>query len=86
MFSKKVWDTLSPLDQQLIRKASVLAVEKQRELWAAREQRSLAAVKALGYEVVTDIDKEPFIKATEPVRMKFGEKYADLIKRAAAVK
>ena len=86
VFSKKVWDTLSPMDQQLIRKASVMAVAKERELWAAREQRSLAAIKALGFEVVTDIDKEPFIKATEPVRMKFGEKYADLIKRAAAVK
>ncbi|MEQ8862122.1 MAG: TRAP transporter substrate-binding protein [Thalassobaculum sp.] len=86
VFSKKVWDTLTPLDQQLIRKASVMAVEKERELWAAREQKSLAAIKALGYEVITDVDKAPFIAATEPVRMKFGEKYADLIKRAAAVK
>jgi len=86
VFSKKVWDKLSPLDQQLIRKASVLAVEKERELWAAREQKSLEAVKAMGYQVITDIDKGPFIKATEPVRMKFGEKFTDLIKRAAAVK
>ncbi len=86
VFSKKVWDKLSPLDQQLIRKASALAVEKERELWAAREKKSLEAIKAMGYEVITDIDKEPFIKATEPVRMKFGEKFTDLIKRAAAVK
>jgi tripartite ATP-independent transporter DctP family solute receptor len=85
VFSKKVWDTLSPLDQQLIRKASALAVVKERELWAAREQASLEKVKEMGYEVITDIDKEPFIKATEAVRMKYGEKYAELIKRAAAV-
>ncbi|MEZ5591063.1 MAG: TRAP transporter substrate-binding protein [Gammaproteobacteria bacterium] len=86
VFSKKVWDTLSPLDQQLIRKASVLAVEKERELWAAREQASLNKLKEQGIQVITDIDKQPFIEATDSVRMKFGEKYADLIKRAAAVK
>lgn len=86
VFSKKVWDKLTPLDQQLIRKAAVLTVAKERELWAAREQKSLEAVRAMGYQVVTDIDKAPFIAATEPVRMKFGEKFADLIKRAAAVK
>ena len=86
VFSKKVWDTLSPLDQQLIRKASVLAVEKERELWAAREQVSLNKLREQGIQVITDIDKQPFIEATGPVRMKFGEKYADLIKRAAAVK
>ena len=85
VFSKKVWDTLSPLDQQLIRKASALAVEKERELWAAREQVSLDKLKEQGIEVIAEIDKEPFIKATEEVRMKFGEKYADLIKRASEV-
>lgn len=85
VFSKRVWDKLSPLDQQLIRKASVYAVEKERELWAAREQSSLQRLRDLGYEVVTDIDKAPFIAATEPVRAKFGEKFTDLIKRAAAV-
>ena len=86
VFSKKVWDTLSPLDQQLIRKASALAVEKERELWAAREQSALADLKAAGIEVITDIDKGPFIEATKPVRDKFGSKFAELIKRAEAVK
>lgn len=86
VFSKKVWDTLSPLDQQLIRKASALAVEKERALWAAREQKSLATIKSMGYQVITDIDKTPFIKATAPVREKFGAKYADLLKRIEAVK
>ncbi|MCB1716747.1 MAG: TRAP transporter substrate-binding protein, partial [Candidatus Competibacteraceae bacterium] len=64
----------------------VLAVEKERELWAAREQVSLNKLREQGIQVITDIDKQPFIEATDPVRMKFGEKYADLIKRAAAVK
>jgi tripartite ATP-independent transporter DctP family solute receptor len=86
VFSKKVWDTLSPLDQQLIRKAAVLTTERERKLWAEREQASLAMLKDKGIEVITEIDKEPFIKATEEVRMKFGAKFTDLIKRAAAVK
>jgi len=86
VFSKKVWDTLSPLDQQLIRKASALAVIKERELWAAREVAALEELKAAGIEVITDVDKGPFIEATEPVRAKFGSEYADLIARAKAVK
>ena len=85
VFSKKVWDTLPALDRQLIRKASALAVEKERELWAAREQQSLADLKSKGINVIVDIDKKPFIMATEPVREKFGKKFPDLIKRASAV-
>jgi len=86
VFSKKVWDELPALDRQLIRKASAMVVGKERELWAAREQAALEKLKGQGIEVITDIDKGPFIEATEPVRMKFGKKYADLIKRIQAVK
>ncbi len=86
VFSKKVWDTLTPLDQQLIRKASALAVIKERELWAAREVAALEELKKAGIDVITDVDKGPFIEATEPVRAKFGSEYADLIARAKAVK
>jgi len=82
VFSKKVWDTLSEVDQQLIRKAAALAVEKQRELWSEREQASLAALQEQGIEVITEVDKAPFIEATAAVREKFGEQYADLIQRA----
>lgn len=85
VFSKKVWDTLSPLDRQLIRNAAVLAAQKERELWAAREQKSLDILKSKGIEVVTEIDKGPFIAATAAVREKFGKDFAELIKRAAAV-
>jgi len=81
VFSKKVWDTLSEVDQQLIRKAAALAVEKERELWAEREQASLAALEAQGIEVITEVDKAPFIEATAAVREKFGEQYTDLIQR-----
>ena len=86
VFSKKVWDTLSPMDQQLIRKASVYAVDKERELWAARELVSLDILKKQGVSVITDVDKGPFIEATRPVREQFGGKFVDLIKKAEMVK
>ena len=86
VFSKKVWDGLPSLDKQLILKASALTVERERELWAAREQASLDKLIAEGYEVITEIDKGPFIAATDSVRSQFGAEFADLIARAAAVK
>ena len=85
VFSKKIWDTLDPLDQQLIRKAAALAVERERTLWAEREQASLKVLEDQGIEVITEIDKTPFIEATEPVRAEFGSEFADLIARASAV-
>jgi tripartite ATP-independent transporter DctP family solute receptor len=81
VFSKQVWDTLDPLDQQLIRKASALTVVKERELWAKMEQEAIDKLVADGYEVITEIDKGPFIAATEPVRVKFGEQYAEIMGR-----
>jgi len=54
-------------------------------LWAAREQKSLDILKSKGINVITNIDKGPFIAATEPVRVKFGSKFADLIEKASMV-
>jgi len=86
VFSKKVWDKMSPLDQQLIRKASALCVLKERELWAAKEEKAFAELAKVGMKVNKDLNKEPFIQATEPVRQKFGGKYSDLIMQIQAVK
>ena len=86
VFSKKVWDTLPALDQQLIRKASALAVGRERELWAAREKKSLDLLKSKGIQIIDNVDKTPFIEATAGVREKFGGKFADLIKKASMVK
>lgn len=86
VFSKKVWDTLSPTDQILIRKAAALTVPKERELWTAMVDEALKELDDMGYNVIKEVDKEPFIAATEPVRAKFGDKYAELIKKIQAVK
>jgi TRAP-type transport system periplasmic protein len=85
VFSKKVWDTLSVTDQQLIRKASALCVLKERELWAAKEQKALDDLKAAGVTIISDVNKTPFIEATQSVRDKYGAKYADLLKAINAV-
>jgi tripartite ATP-independent transporter DctP family solute receptor len=86
VFSKKVWDKLSPMDRQLVRKASALCVIKERELWKAKEEKAYAELKRIGYSVNGNLDKQPFIEATEPVRAKFGSKYSALIKKIQAVK
>ncbi len=85
VFSKKVWDTLSPTDQLLIRKASALCVLKERELWAEKEGKSMQILKDAGVQIISDVDKTPFIEATQGVRDKYGAKYADLLKAINAI-
>lgn len=85
VFSKKVWTTMSPEDQALIRKLSREAQLRERVLWKEMEAKSMQKLKDEGYQVVTDIDKKPFIAAVKPVQEKYGAKYADLIKRIEAV-
>jgi tripartite ATP-independent transporter DctP family solute receptor len=79
VFSKKVWDTLSPVDQQLIRNASVIAVQVEREAWKKKEESAMADLEAAGVTIIRDVDKQPFIDATEPLRQKYGEKWTDLM-------
>ena len=38
------------------------------------------------YTIVENINKEPFIKATQSVREKFGSKHKDLLSRIDAIK
>jgi tripartite ATP-independent transporter DctP family solute receptor len=85
VFSKRVWDTLSEEHQNLIREASVLATQKERELWEAMEAKAMDELAALGIQINDDVDKEAFIEATAPVREKFGGQYAELLERIDAV-
>jgi tripartite ATP-independent transporter DctP family solute receptor len=85
VFSKKVWDTLSEEQQSLIREASVIATQKERELWQAMEQKAMGELEGLGVKINTDVDKAAFIDATAGVREQFGAKYAELLARIDAV-
>ncbi len=80
VYSKVSWDKLSKADQDLIRKLSREAQMEQRKLWDAYVGEATAKLKAAGIKFVP-ADKEAFFKATQPVRDKYGSKYATLIQR-----
>ncbi|WP_371171684.1 TRAP transporter substrate-binding protein [Aliiroseovarius sp. 2305UL8-7] len=65
--SKIAFDKLTAEDQELVRQAARDSVPVMRELWAAREAASEAKVREAGSEIITDIDKTPFIEAMVPV-------------------
>ena len=80
VFSKRTWDTLSKSDQELVKKLSREAQMEQRQLWDAYVGEAEAKLKAAGVTFV-DADKAAFYKATQPVRDKYGAKYATLLKQ-----
>ncbi|AUH34336.1 TRAP transporter substrate-binding protein [Paracoccus tegillarcae] len=71
VMSRTAFDGLSAEDQELVRQAAKDSVPVMRELWAAREAESEAKVREAGVEIVTDIDKTPFIEAMVPVYEKY---------------
>ena len=85
VMSKVTWDKLTPADQALVKKLSREAQMEQRVLWDKSVEEYSAKLKAAGVEFI-DVDQKPFFEATAPVRAKYGEKLADLMKRIEAVK
>jgi len=80
VFSKKSWEGLSKDDQALIKKLSAEAQQEQRKLWDDYTKEAETKLKALGVQFAP-ADKAAFFKATQPIRDKYGSKYATLIKR-----
>jgi tripartite ATP-independent transporter DctP family solute receptor len=80
VFSRRTWDTLSKEDQQLVRTLSREAQMEQRKLWDEYVADAEKKLKAAGVQFVP-ADKQAFYKATQPVRDKYGAKYAALLKR-----
>ena len=80
VFSKVSWDKLQKSDQDLILKLSREAQMEQRGLWDKMTKESEEKLKAAGMQFV-QVDKKAFYEATQPVRDKYGAKYATLIKR-----
>ena len=85
VFSKRTWDALSKEDQALVRKVSREAQTEQRELWDKYTGEAEAKLKAAGIQFV-EADKPAFYKATQPIRDKYGSKYAALLKRIEETK
>jgi tripartite ATP-independent transporter DctP family solute receptor len=80
VFSKRTWETLSKGDQELLRKVSREAQFEQRKLWDAYVGEAETKLKAAGIQFV-QADKAAFYQATQPVRDKYGTKYAAILKR-----
>lgn len=88
VMSKVSWDKLSPEDQAIIQQAAKESVSIMRKLWQEREQSSQDKVRSSGVQIISDIDKAPFIKAMAPVYEKYvtSDKMKDLVTRIQAVK
>lgn len=86
VMSLKAWNKLSTEDQALVRQAAKDSVPYMRELWVAREAAAEAKVRAAGVEIITEIDKGPFIEAMIPVYERFvdTDRLKDLVKRIQA--
>jgi tripartite ATP-independent transporter DctP family solute receptor len=85
VFSKRIWNTLSTDDQNLIKKFAREAQLEEREFWKQYEQKALEKAKAAGSEIIEIADKTPFQNAVKPVWDKYGPKYQDMIKRIQAI-
>jgi len=85
VMSKVSWEKLTPADQALVKKTAREAQLDQRALWDKSVADYTVKLKAAGIEFIT-VDQKPFYDATAPVRAKYGEKFADLMKRIDAVK
>jgi tripartite ATP-independent transporter DctP family solute receptor len=74
VFSKKIWDTLTPEQQNTIRTAAKASVPYYVNLWTAREKDARASVIKGGATVVEskDIDRKAFVNAERPVWDKFA--------------
>ncbi len=86
VMSKISWDKLSPEDQALVKKAAKESVAYERGAWDAKVISSSAKVAAGGSEIITDIDKQPFIDAMAPVYEKYVDSpvLRDLVQRIQA--
>ena len=70
LMSKKVYDGLTPQEQQIIRDAAKASVPYMRKLWDEKELESRKKVEAGGAQVV-EVDKKSFQDAMKPVYDKF---------------
>jgi len=87
VFSKRVWDSLSPEDQALVTKLAKETQAEQRALWAAKEAEAIADMEANGVEIITLTPeaKQAFQDAMKPVWEKYGAEHAAMIERINAV-
>ncbi|MBI2741493.1 MAG: TRAP transporter substrate-binding protein [Rhodospirillales bacterium] len=67
VFSKRVWDTLKPDEQAIIRSAAKESVPLMRRLWDDYETAGRRTVEAAGGVIVTDVDRKAFADRLVPL-------------------
>ena len=67
VFSKRIWDTLKPDEQAIIRSAAKDSVAVMRRLWDDYETTGRRTVEAAGGVIVTDIDRKAFADRLVPL-------------------
>lgn len=72
VFSKKVWDTLTKEEQQIIRDAAKETIPYYIDLWTKKETASKDITIKAGAKYVTDVNKAEFVGAVKPVWDKFS--------------
>ncbi|KAF0237487.1 MAG: TRAP-type C4-dicarboxylate transport system periplasmic [Prolixibacteraceae bacterium] len=66
IISQKIWDKLTPQEQQWVKQAADESAVLQRKLWADSEEFSMAEVQKAGV-VINYPDKQPFIDKVQPL-------------------
>ena len=85
LINTQIWNKLSPREQQWLQQAADESSRFQRELWAAKSDEALAAVKKLGVEVYRP-DKTPFMKKVAPMYDAYqGTEIGKLVERIRAI-
>ena len=86
VISTRVWNGLTPEEQQILREAVDESVEYNRKLWAESEQQSLEKVQAAGVTIIRP-DKTLFQEAVRPMWDKYkNTELGELIRQIQEVK
>lgn len=76
VMSAKVWNTISPEDQQIILEAAHASTESHKIAWdAAIEEAIEEASTTMGVEFVNDVDKDAFREATNGMIDEYCQEY-----------
>lgn len=86
IFSRKIWDGLSPQERTWINQAAAESVEFQRKLWIEKTAEALVEVEKAGVTIYRP-DKQPFVEATASMYRAFdGTRLGDIARQIREVK
>lgn len=78
LISKRAWDKLTPEQQQILKQAAEDTRDWERQLCRDKEGEYLQKIRdAKTTEIVEDVDKEAFAKATRPAWDKYIKQFGD---------